>query len=97
MTAPVRKRKFPIVGSGDGISSYVHIDDAAAATVRAMNHGAAGIYNIVDDEPAPMREWLPALADALGAKPPRHIPRWLAGVIAGEMTTGMMTVGKGLE
>ncbi len=80
---PVRKRQFPIVGSGAGISSFIHLDDAAAATVLALEHDRAGIYNIVDDEPAPVREWLPVLADALGAKPPRHVPRWLARLVRG--------------
>ena len=80
----VRKRRFPIVGDGGGVSSFIHLDDAAAATVLALEHDGAGIYNIVDDEPAPVREWLPVLANALGAKPPRHVPRWLARLIAGE-------------
>ena len=78
MAAPVRKRRFPIVGDGGGVWSHVHIDDAAAATLAAVDHGEPGIYNIVDDEPAPVREWLPVLASALGAKPPRHVPLWLA-------------------
>ena len=75
---PVRRRQFPIVGDGDGVFSFIHLDDAAAATVLALERGEAGIYNVVDDEPAPVREWLPVLASALGAKPPRHVPRWLA-------------------
>ena len=81
---PVRKRLFPIIGDGGGVISWVHLDDAAAATVLALEHGGAGIYNIVDDEPAPMREWLPVLATMLGAKPPRHVPRWLARLVGGE-------------
>jgi 2-alkyl-3-oxoalkanoate reductase len=81
---PVRKRQFPIVGDGDGFFSFIHLDDAAAATVLALEGDRAGIYNIVDDEPAPVREWLPVLADALGAKPPRRFPRWLARLFAGE-------------
>ena len=81
---PVRKRQFPVVGDGAGFSSFIHLDDAAAATVLALEHGGAGIYNVVDDEPAPAREWLPVLADALGAKPPRHVPAWLVRLIAGE-------------
>jgi nucleoside-diphosphate-sugar epimerase len=81
---PVRKRQFPIVGDGGGYSSFIHLDDAAAATVIALEAGGAGLYNIVDDEPAPVRDWLPVLADALGAKPPRHVPRWLARVVAGD-------------
>ena len=75
MVEPVRKRQFPIVGDGAGVLSFIHLDDAAAATVLALDHDGPAIYNIVDDEPAPMREWLPALAAALGAKPPRHVPR----------------------
>ena len=70
MAAPVRKRRFPIIGDGGGVFSHIHVDDAAAATVAAVEHGEAGIYNIVDDEPAPVREWLPVLASALGAEPP---------------------------
>jgi len=79
----VRKRRFPIIGDGAGFTSWIHLDDAAAATVLALDHGAAGVYNIVDDDPAPASEWLPALARALGAKPPRRVPAWLAGLIAG--------------
>jgi nucleoside-diphosphate-sugar epimerase len=92
---PVRKRQFPIVGGGGGIFSFIHLDDAAAATVLALEHDGAGIYNIVDDEPAPVREWLPVLADALGAKPPRHFPRWLARVLAGEAAVMMGTEARG--
>jgi nucleoside-diphosphate-sugar epimerase len=91
MAAPVRKRRFPIVGDGGGVFSHVHIDDAAAATVAAIDHGQPGIYNVVDDEPAPVREWLPVLASALNAKPPRHIPRWLGRVAAGQAATLVMT------
>ena len=71
---PVRKRQFPIVGDGGGVWSWIHLDDAAAGTVLALERDEAGIYNIVDDEPAPVREWLPVLAEVLGAKPPRHFP-----------------------
>jgi nucleoside-diphosphate-sugar epimerase len=92
---PVRKRQFPIVGEGGGVSSFVHLDDAAAATVLALEHDGAGIYNIVDDEPAPVREWLPVLATALGAKPPRHLPRWLARLFAGEAAVMMGTESRG--
>jgi 2-alkyl-3-oxoalkanoate reductase len=95
MTGPVRKRRFPIVGDGAAVWSYIHIDDAAAATVIAVERGAPGVYNIVDDEPAPVREWLPVLANELGAKPPRRIPRWLGRLAAGEMATLMMTEAKG--
>jgi 2-alkyl-3-oxoalkanoate reductase len=95
MAAPIRKRRFPIIGDGGGVWSYVHIDDAATATVAALDHGEPGVYNVVDDEPAPVREWLPALASALHAKPPRHVPRWLARLVAGETATLMMTEARG--
>ncbi len=95
MAGPVRKRRFPIVGDGGGVFSHVHIDDAAAATAVAVEHGQPGIYNIVDDEPAPVREWLPVLASALDAKPPRRIPRWLGRLAAGEAATIMMTDVRG--
>jgi 2-alkyl-3-oxoalkanoate reductase len=91
MAGPIRKRRFPIVGDGGGVWSFVHIDDAAAATAAAVEHGRPGVYNVVDDEPAPVREWLPVLAGALDAKPPRRIPRWLARLAGGEMATVMMT------
>src|SRR3984885_16207274 len=89
---PVRKRQFPVIGAGGGISSFIHLDDAAAATVLALGHDGAGLYNITDDEPAPMSQWLPALAAALGAGPPRHVPVWLARLIAGT-GAGMMADG----
>jgi 2-alkyl-3-oxoalkanoate reductase len=92
---PVRKRRFPIVGDGGGVHSFIHLDDAAAATVLALELDRAGIYNIVDDEPAPVREWLPVLADVLGAKPPRHVPRWLARLVAGEGAVMMGTESRG--
>ena len=92
---PVRKRQFPIVGEGGGVSSFIHLDDAAAATVLALGHDRAGIYNIVDDDPAPVREWLPVLADVLGAKPPRHFPRWLARLFAGEAAVMIGTESRG--
>jgi 2-alkyl-3-oxoalkanoate reductase len=95
MIAPVRKRRFPIVGRGDGVSSFVHLDDAAAATVLAVELGAPGIYNVVDDEPAPVREWLPVLAQVLGARPPRHVPRWLARLVAGEAMVMLGTESRG--
>jgi 2-alkyl-3-oxoalkanoate reductase len=97
LVEPVRKRQFPIVGDGGGISSFIHLDDAAAATVLALEHDGAGIFNIADDEPAPVREWLPALADALGAKPPRHIPSWLARLVAGEIAVMMGTAVRGVS
>jgi nucleoside-diphosphate-sugar epimerase len=83
LSKPVSKRQFPIIGNGDGFTSFIHLDDAAAATVLAVEQGGTGIYNIVDDEPAPAREWLPVLADALGGKPPRHVPAWLVRLILG--------------
>jgi nucleoside-diphosphate-sugar epimerase len=95
LVEPVRKRQFPIVGDGGGFFSFIHLDDAAAATVLALEQDRAGIYNIVDDEPAPVREWLPVLADALGAKPPRHLPRWLARLFAGEAVVMMGTESRG--
>ncbi len=95
LSGPVGKRRFPIIGKGEGITSYIHVDDAAAATVIAIERGRPGVYNIVDDEPAAQSEWLPVLAKALGAKPPRHMPRWLARLLAGEMATAMMTEAKG--
>lgn len=94
-SGPVCRRRFPIIGKGEGITSYVHVDDAAAATAIAVERGEPGVYNVVDDEPAPQREWLPVLAQALGAKPPRHLPRWPARLLAGEMATAMMTEAKG--
>jgi nucleoside-diphosphate-sugar epimerase len=92
---PVRKRRFPIVGDGGGYVSWIHLEDAAAATVLALEHEGPEIYNIVDDEPAPVREWLPALADALGAKPPRRIPVWLARLVAGDVAVLMGTDARG--
>jgi 2-alkyl-3-oxoalkanoate reductase len=91
----VRKRRFPIVGEGRGIWSFVHLDDAAVATALALERGAPGIYNIVDDEPAPVREWLPALAAAIGAKPPHRVPRWLGRLAAGESGVAIMTEVRG--
>jgi 2-alkyl-3-oxoalkanoate reductase len=79
----VRKRRFPIVGRGEGVFSFVHVADAASATVAACERGAPGIYNVVDDDPAPVREWLPVYAEALGAKRPLRVPLFLARLIAG--------------
>jgi nucleoside-diphosphate-sugar epimerase len=92
---PVRKRQYPIIGAGDGVVSWIHLDDAAAATVLALEHDGSGIFNIVDDEPAPVREWLPVLADALGAEPPRRFPRWLARLVAGDVAVAMGTEALG--
>jgi nucleoside-diphosphate-sugar epimerase len=93
----VRKRLIPIVGGGTGYVSWVHVDDAATATVLAMEQKATGVFNIVDDEPAPVREWLPYLAECVGAKPPRRVPVWLARLLAGEMAVGAMTQGRGFS
>jgi hypothetical protein len=93
---PVRRRQFPIVADGGGVSSFIHLNDAAAATVLALEHDEGGIYNIVDDEPAPVREWLPVLANVLGApKPPRHFPRWLARLFGGQAGVMMGTGSRG--
>jgi nucleoside-diphosphate-sugar epimerase len=91
MIDQVAHRRVPLVGSGEGWWSFLHIDDAAEATMLAVERGASGIYNIVDDEPAQAREWLPVLADMLGAKPPFRIPTWLARFVAGEHLVTMMT------
>jgi 2-alkyl-3-oxoalkanoate reductase len=93
----VRKRRFPIVGDGGGIFSFIHLEDAAAATVLAVERGAPGVYNIVDDEPAPAREWLPVLAEIIDAKQPRRVPRWLARVAAGEAAVVLMTESPGVS
>ena len=87
----VRKRKFPLVGNGAGVWSFVHIEDAADATVAAVEHGKRGIYNVVDDDPAPVAEWLPALAQELGAKKPMRVPRFVGRLFAGEAGVVMMT------
>jgi nucleoside-diphosphate-sugar epimerase len=91
----VRKRRFPIVGDGGGVWSFVHLDDAASATVLAVEQGDAGVYNVVDSDPAPVREWLPALADAVHAKPPRRVPRWVARLVAGDVGVVLMTEVRG--
>jgi nucleoside-diphosphate-sugar epimerase len=93
----VRKRLFPLVGGGTGYVSWVQVDDAVSATVLAMEQRATGVFNIVDDEPAPVSEWLPYLAECAGAKPPRRVPTWLARLLAGEMAVGMMTEGRGFS
>lgn len=88
----IRHRRVPLIGDGAGWWSFIHVDDAAAATVRAIEHGKPGnIYNIVDDDPAQVSEWLPALAQMLGAKPPFHLPAWIARLVAGEHMVAMMT------
>ena len=91
----IRKRQYPVVGGGAGVWSFVQIEDAAAATALALTHGRRGIYNIVDDDPAPVSEWLPVLASQFGAKPPRRVPRWLGRLLAGEAAVVMMTEVRG--
>jgi nucleoside-diphosphate-sugar epimerase len=93
----VRKRQFPLVGGGTGYCSWVHVDDAASATVLAVEQQAKGVFNIVDDEPAPASEWLPYLATCAGAKPPMRVPKWLARLLAGEVAVTMMTEGRGFS
>ncbi|MDR2985729.1 MAG: NAD(P)-dependent oxidoreductase [Nocardiopsaceae bacterium] len=91
----VRKHKYPVVGSGDGVWSFIHVADAAEATAAAVEHGGRGIYNVVDDDPAPVAEWLPALAQALGAKKPMRVPRFVGRLFAGEVGAMMMTELRG--
>ncbi|MBV9857414.1 MAG: NAD(P)-dependent oxidoreductase [Streptosporangiaceae bacterium] len=95
LLGPVRKRQMPVIGGGTGIWSFCQIEDAAAATVAAVTRGAPGIYNIVDDEPAPVAEWLPFLARCLGAKPPLRVPAWLGRLLAGEAVVSLMTQTRG--
>ena len=91
----IRKRQFPIIGAGDGIWSFVHIDDVAGATVAAVERGDKGIYNVVDDEPTPVAEWLPYLADVIGAKPPRRVPVWLGRLVGGDFAVSIMNEIRG--
>ena len=91
----VRKRMLPIIGDGCGVWSWVHVDDAAVATVAALERGAQGVYNIVDDEPAEVSEWLPYLAKVVGAKPPLRLPAWLGRLLAGKVAVRWMTEGRG--
>jgi nucleoside-diphosphate-sugar epimerase len=94
--AMIRRRKFPLVGSGEGMFSMLHMDDLATGTLAAIEHGRPGeIYNIVDDEPAPVREWLPFLASKLGAPPPRKVPAWLVKLVASPAAVAMMTQARG--
>jgi nucleoside-diphosphate-sugar epimerase len=95
MLEAVRKRQMPVIGGGAGIWSWTEVTDAATATVAAVTHGAPGIYNVVDDEPAPVAQWLPFLASSLGAKPPMRAPVWLGRLLGGEMVTEWMTQGRG--
>ncbi|MGH3459067.1 NAD-dependent epimerase/dehydratase family protein, partial [Aeromicrobium sp.] len=97
LVAPVRKRQFPIVGGGTGHTSWVHLDDAASATVLAVEQQAKGVFSIVDDEPAPVSDWLPYLAECAGAKPPMRFPVWLARMLAGDVAVTMMTEGRGFS
>lgn len=93
----VRRRQFPLVGGGTGYTSWVHVDDAASATVMAVEQQARGVFNIVDDEPSPVSEWQPYLAACAGAKRPVRIPRWLARMLAGDAAVTMMTEGRGFS
>jgi nucleoside-diphosphate-sugar epimerase len=93
----VRKRQFPVVGGGTGYSSWVHLDDAASATVLAVEQQVKGVFNIIDDEPAPASKWLPYLAACAGAKPPMRVPKWLARLLAGQVAVTMMTEGRGFS
>jgi nucleoside-diphosphate-sugar epimerase len=89
--AMVRKRAFPIVGGGTAVYSFIHVDDAAGATVAALENGPPGAYNVVDDDPAPVRDWLPEYAAAVGAKRPRKVPKLVARIAAGQLAVYMMT------
>ncbi len=91
----VRRRRLPVVGSGEGRWSFIHVADAATATVAALEQGAAGVYNVVDDEPARASEWIPVLAQALGAKAPRRVPRWVGRLFGGEVAVAGMTTQRG--
>jgi nucleoside-diphosphate-sugar epimerase len=91
----VRRRMLPLIGGGSGIASFLHVEDAASAAVAAIDHGQPGIYNIVDDEPAPAAEWLPYLAASLDARPPLRIPAWLGRLAGGEAVVSMMTEIRG--
>ncbi len=93
----ITKRQFPLVAGGAGYASWVHLDDAASATVLAVEQKVTGVFNVVDDEPAPAREWLPYLAESAGAKPPRRVPAWLARLFAGDLAVTMMTEGRGFS
>jgi 2-alkyl-3-oxoalkanoate reductase len=91
----VRKRQVPVIGGGTGVWSFIEITDAAAATIAAVGHGAPGLYNVVDDDPAPVAEWLPYLAQVAGAKPPLRLPAWLGRLLAGEFVVAQMTTSRG--
>jgi nucleoside-diphosphate-sugar epimerase len=91
----IRKRQFPVIADGAGVWSWIHLDDAAAATVAALEHGNRGVYNVVDDDPAPVSDWLPHLAESVGAKPPMRVPRWLGQLLAGAVPVQWMTEARG--
>jgi nucleoside-diphosphate-sugar epimerase len=91
----VRKRQVPVIGGGTGVWSFIEVTDAAEATLAAVGHGAPGVYNVVDDDPAPVAEWLPYLAQAAGAKPPLRVPAWLGRLLAGEFVVAQMTTSRG--
>jgi nucleoside-diphosphate-sugar epimerase len=91
IVAQIRKRRFPIVGDGSGVWSFIHMDDAAAAAIAAIGHGRTGVYNVADDAPLPLSVWLPLLAEAVGAKPPMRVPVWLGRLAVGEVGVSMMT------
>jgi nucleoside-diphosphate-sugar epimerase len=91
----LRARRFPVIGDGAGVWSFTHVDDAAGAAWAALDHGAADVYNVVDDEPAPVATWLPALCDAIDAPPPRHVPAWLGRLLAGEVALVLSTQIRG--
>ena len=91
----VRKRQVPVIGGGTGVWSFIEVTDAAAATIAAVGHGAAGVYNVVDDDPAPVADWLPYLAQVAGAKPPLRVPAWLGRLLAGQFVVAQMTSSRG--
>jgi nucleoside-diphosphate-sugar epimerase len=91
----VRKHKYPLVGDGGGVWSFIHVADAATATLAAVEHGSRGVYNVVDDDPAPVAEWLPSLAREIGAKKPKHVPKFIGRLFAGEVGVVMMTELRG--
>ncbi|MGH7563120.1 MAG: NAD-dependent epimerase/dehydratase family protein [Gemmatimonadota bacterium] len=93
----VRRRQMPVVGKGTGIWSFAHVDDAAGATMAAVEGGRPGVYNVADDDPAPVAEWLPALAEAVGARPPRRVPAWLARLLVGAAGVAIMTENRGIS
>lgn len=97
LVEPIRKRQFPVVGGGLGHSSWVHVDDAATATALAVDQKVTGVFNVVDDEPAPASEWLPHLAACVGAKRPMRVPAWLARLVAGDVAVAVMTEGRGFS